>query len=357
MEKIKKFYRGKRILVTGATGFKGSWLSLWLHLLGAKVYGVGNNPNMNKKLFYELGLKKKIRLSLFDIRDYKKVDNLIKKVKPSIIFHLAAQPLIFESYENPYNTFDINVRGTLNILESVKKNKFVKSALFITSDKCYENIGKIVSYKENDRLGGVDPYSASKSSAELTIRAYRESFFKYTKQAISSVRAGNVIGGGDWSKNRLIPDVIRSLLKRKKIIIRNPNFNRPWQHVLEPLRGYLVLAEKQYKNPKKYSSAWNFGTKPNSVTSVREIVGFMTKYWRKGKTKMSKSKKKFYEQKNLQLDIRKAKKFLNWWPNYSIEKSVRITTDWYLKVKENKLDAFLVSKSQIENYMKENDWH
>ena len=200
MEKIKKFYRGKRILVTGATGFKGSWLSLWLHLLGAKVYGVGNNPNMNKKLFYELGLKKKIRLSLFDIRDYKKVDNLIKKVKPSIIFHLAAQPLIFESYENPYNTFDINVRGTLNILESIKKNKFVKSALFITSDKCYENVGKIVSYKENDRLGGVDPYSASKSSAELTIRAYRESFFKYTKQAISSVRAGNVIGGGDWSK-------------------------------------------------------------------------------------------------------------------------------------------------------------
>lgn len=355
MEKIKKFYKGKKILVTGATGFKGSWLSLWLYLLGAKVYGIGNNPNLNNKLFNELGLKKRIKLSLFDIRDYKKVDCLIKKIKPSLIFHLAAQPLISESYEKPYATFDINVRGTLNILESIKKYKFVKSTLFITSDKCYENVGKIVSYNENHRLGGVDPYSASKSSAELTIRAYRESFFKNAKQAISSVRAGNVIGGGDWSKNRLIPDVIRSLLKRKKIIIRNPNFNRPWQHVLEPLRGYLILAKKQYNNPKKYSSAWNFGTRPNSVTSVKEIVGFMMKYWSQGNTTMTINKKEFYEQKNLQLDIRKAKKFLNWWPSYTIEKSVKITTDWYLKVKENKFDAFVVSKSQIERYMKENE--
>ena len=302
-----------------------------------------------------MGLNKKINLSIFDIRNLKKIENLAKKIKPNLIFHLAAQPLIFESYEKPFETFDINVRGTLNVLEVIKKNKFIRSSIFITSDKCYENVGKVVSYKEEDQLGGVDPYSASKSSAELTIRAYRESFFKNTQQAISSVRAGNVIGGGDWSKNRLIPDVIRSLLQNKKITIRNPNFNRPWQHVLEPLRGYLILAKMQYKNPKKYSSAWNFGTKPNSVTSVKEIVGYMTKYWKQGETRLSKNKK-YYEQKNLQLDIGKAKKYLNWWPSYSIEKSVKITTDWYLKVKENNANAFLVTKNQIESYMEYNDW-
>ncbi len=355
MEKIKNFYKNKRVLVTGATGFKGSWLCLWLYIMGAKVYGIGNNPNKNKKLFYELGLNKKIHISLFDIRNYEKIKKLIKKIKPNLIFHLAAQPLIFESYEKPFETFDINVRGTLNILEIIKNHKFIKSSIFITSDKCYENVGKIVAYKEDDRLGGVDPYSASKSSAELTIRAYRESFFKNTNQAISSVRAGNVIGGGDWSKNRLIPDVIRSLLKNKKIIIRNPNFNRPWQHVLEPLKGYLILGSKQYKNPQKYSSAWNFGTRPNSVTSVKEIVGYMTKYWKQGKTKFRKNKK-YYEQKNLQLDIKKAKKYLNWWPTYSVEKSVKITTNWYFKVKEKKINAFSVTKKQIEKYMEENDW-
>jgi CDP-glucose 4,6-dehydratase len=224
MEKIKGFYKGKKILVTGATGFKGSWLCLWLHLLGAKVHGVGHNPNMNKKLFYELGLNKKIKINIFDIRDLGKLDKLVKKTKPSLIFHLAAQPLIFESYEKPYKTFDINVRGTLNVLEIIKNYKFIKSSIFITSDKCYENIGKIIPYKEEDRLGGIDPYSASKSSAELTIRAYRESFFKKKNKAVSSVRAGNVIGGGDWSKNRLIPDVIRSLLKKKKNSYKESKF-------------------------------------------------------------------------------------------------------------------------------------
>ena len=333
MVKIKKFFKNKKILVTGATGFKGAWLCLWLKILGAKVYGIGNNPNSNKKLFYELGLNKKIKTVLFDIRDFKKLEKFVQRTKPSIIFHLAAQPIIFTSYQKPLETFDINVRGTLNVLELIKKNKFIKSSIFITSDKCYENIGKIVSYKENDRLGGVDPYSASKSAAELTIRAYRESFFKSTSQAISSVRAGNVIGGGDWSQNRLIPDVIRSLLNKKKIVIRNPNFNRPWQHVLEPLRGYLLLAKYQYENPIKYASSWNFGTRPNSVTSVIEIVNYITKFWKKGQTTLKKNKK-YYEQKNLQLSIAKAKKFLKWWPTYSVEKSVRITAEWYYNVKE-----------------------
>lgn len=357
VEKITNFYKSKKILVTGATGFKGSWLCLWLHLMGARIYGIGNNPNINKKLFYELGLDKKIKLNIFDIRNYKKIENLIIKFKPSIIFHLAAQPLIITSYQNPYNTFDINFRGTLNILENIKKYSFIKSAIFVTSDKCYENVGKVLSYKETDKLGGVDPYSASKSSAEIAIRAYRDSFFKNSKQAISSVRAGNVIGGGDWSKNRLMPDVIKSLINKKKIIIRNPNFNRPWQHVLEPIRGYLLLAFRQYKNPKKYSSAWNFGTRPNSITSVKQITEYIIKYWKHRESKFIKKKKNFYEQKNLQLNISKAKKFLNWWPTYNIEKSVKLTTEWYFQVKEKKKSAYQVTKNQINKYMKENDWH
>ncbi len=356
MVKIKSFYKNKKVLVTGATGFKGAWLCLWLKLMGAKVFGIGNNPNSNKKLFYELGLNKKIKIRLFDIRNFKKINNLVKTERPEIIFHLAAQPLIFTSYIKPQQTFDINIIGTLNVLEAIRLNKFVKSGIFITSDKCYENIGKIMSYKEDDRLGGIDPYSASKSSAELVIRAYRESYFKNSPQAISSVRAGNVIGGGDWSDNRLIPDVIRSLLKKRKIIIRNPNFNRPWQHVLEPLRGYLLLAKKQFENPKKFASAWNFGTRPNSVTSVQEIVNYIIEFWQDGKTSLKKNKK-FYEQKNLQLNIMKAKKLLNWWPTYSVEKSVKITAEWYFLVKRKKIDGYKVTQDQINKYMFENEWN
>ena len=233
----------------------------------------------NKNLFYKLKLQKKIKLGIFDIREQTKLEKFIIKSKPSIIFHLAAQPLIIESYLKPHATIDINVRGTLNILEASKKFNFIKSVVLITSDKCYENVGKLTRYKEEDVLGGVDPYSASKSSSELIIRAYRESFFKDKRKCgISSARAGNVIGGGDWSANRLIPDTIRSLLNKKIIFLRNPNFNRPWQHVLEPLMGYLILAKKQFQEPKNYSAAWNFGTKNNSVKSVREIVDYMISF-------------------------------------------------------------------------------
>ena len=288
MEQISNFYKNKRVLVTGATGFKGSWLCSWLLHMGAKVYGSGYSPNQNKNLFYQLKLQKKIKLAIFDIRDQKKLENFIFKSKPSIIFHLAAQPLIIESYLKPHLTIDINVRGTLNVLEASKKFNFIKSVVLITSDKCYENVGKLTRYKEDDVLGGIDPYSASKSASELIIRAYRESFFKNKKNCgISSARAGNVIGGGDWSTKRLIPDCIKSLLKNKVVFLRNPNFNRPWQHVLEPIRGYLMLAKKQFQEPKKYSDAWNFGTKNNSVKSVKEIVDYIISFWGSGKIKVN----------------------------------------------------------------------
>ena len=357
MDEITNFYKNKKVLVTGATGFKGSWLCSWLLHMGAKVYGSGYSPNQNKNLFYKLKLHKKIKLGIFDIRDQKKLEKFIFRSKPSIIFHLAAQPLIIESYLKPHSTIDINIRGTLNILEASKKFNFVKSVVLITSDKCYENVGKLTRYKENDTLGGIDPYSASKSSSELIIRAYRESFFKNKRNCgISSARAGNVIGGGDWSANRLIPDCIRSLLDKKDIFLRNPNFNRPWQHVLEPLMGYLILAKKQFKEPKKYSDAWNFGTKNNSVKSVKEIVDYMISFWGSGKIKVNRENK-FYEQKNLQLDINKAKKRLKWIPTYSVKRGVQITIEWYLQVYKNKKDPFEITNKQIINYMNENIWH
>ena len=356
MEKMNSFYKNKKILVTGATGFKGSWLCCWLLQMGAKVYGTGYSPNQNKNLFYKLKLQKKIKLGIFDIRDKKKLDKFISKYKPTIIFHLAAQPLIIESYLKPHKTIDVNFGGTLNVLEASKNFKFIKSLVMITSDKCYENVAKLTRYKENDVLGGIDPYSASKSSSELIIRAYRESFFKDKRNCgVSSARAGNVIGGGDWSANRLIPDGIRSLLRGKSIYLRNPKFNRPWQHVLEPLRGYLILAKKQFLNPKKFSDAWNFGTKNNSVKSVKEIIEYMIAFWGSGKIRYNK-KVKYYEQKNLQLDIKKAKNYLNWYPTYSVKNGVKITTEWYKDVYKLKKDPFEVTNNQIIGYMNENNW-
>ena len=356
MKKINQFYKNKKVLVTGATGFKGSWLCAWLISLGAKVYAAGYNPNQNKTLFQSLNISKKINIKIFDLRDIKKLDLYIKKTKPNIIFHLAAQSLVIKSYEKPFITFDINFRGTLNILEIARKYKFIKSIVCVTSDKCYENIGKIKSYKETDKLGGIDPYSASKSSTELMIRAYRESFFKNKiKCGISSVRAGNVIGGGDWSKNRLIPDSIRSSIKNKTIVLRNPNFNRPWQFVLEPLKGYLILAKKQFENPFKYSTAWNFGNKSKSVITVSQIVEYIINYWGSGKLKKM-SKNRVYEQENLQLNSLKANKLLKWKPTYNIKQSVKVTTEWYYKVLKLKKKPSEVTNNQIENYMYENKW-
>jgi CDP-glucose 4,6-dehydratase len=349
---IIDFYNKKRVMVTGATGFKGAWLCYWLHMLGAKVYGIGYSPNKNKNLFYSLKLEKKIKLKLFDIRDKKKLINFINVSKPQVVFHLAAQPLILEGYKKPYLTYTVNTIGTLNILESVRQSKFVKSLICITSDKCYESNYSTKGFKENDKLGGKDPYSGSKASAEIIINSYWESFFKNKKCGLASGRAGNVIGGGDWSENRLIPDAINSIIKNKTIHIRNPNFNRPWQHVLEPLYGYLILGEKLYNKPKIYSGPWNFGTKKNTVTNVLKIVNEIVKFWGKGKIKFKKNKK-FYEQTNLQLNIDKSMKILKWQPKYTITKSVQVTTDWYKKILIEKLSVEKITEKQIKDYMNE----
>ena len=349
---VKNFYKNKKILVTGATGFKGAWLCYWLYILGAKVYGLGNNPNKNKNLFYKLKLEKKIKLKLFDIRNKKKLSTFIKNCKPQIVFHLAAQPLILESYKKPYLTYAVNSFGTLNILECARQNNFIKSIICVTSDKCYESNFSTEGFKENDKLGGIDPYSGSKANAEILAKTYYESFFKFKKCGLATARAGNVVGGGDWSENRLIPDVINSLMKNKVINIRNPNFNRPWQHVLEPLFGYLILAEKLCKEPLKYSGPWNFGTRKNTVTNVLQIVKQIVKIWGHGKIKFKRNQK-YYEQVNLQLNIEKSIKFIKWKPKYTIFKGIKVTTEWYKQVLIENNTAEEITKKQINDYMNE----
>jgi len=347
---LYNFYKNKKVLVTGATGFKGAWLSYWLHILGAKVFAIGYTPNKNKNLFYSLNLHKKININILDIRNKKKLNYYINKIKPQIVFHLAAQPLILESYKEPYKTYEVNTFGTLNILEICTKFSFVKSLICVTSDKCYESNFSTKGFKETDRLGGVDPYSGSKAAAEIIIKTYTESF-KKKKLGIASARAGNVIGGGDQSQNRLIPDIVNCLNKRKKIFIRNPDFNRPWQHVLDPLYGYLILASKLYRDPKKYSGPWNFGTEKNTITSVIKIVKLAIKSWGHGQLMINKEKK-LYEQTNLQLNIDKSKKILKWKPKYKIQDSVKLTIEWYKKVLSNEITAEEITKKQISDYTK-----
>ena len=347
---IKKFYRNKRVLITGATGFKGAWLSFWLNKLGSDVCTIGNNPNKNKSLFYGLKLQNKTSLKILDIRNYSKLEKVVKKFDPQIIFHLAAQPLIIASYKKPKETYEINSLGTLNLLETCRTAKSLKSLICVTSDKCYESNYSLKGFKESDKLGGKDPYSGSKACAEIIVKTYIDSFFKNSKIAVATARAGNVIGGGDWSENRLIPDAVRSINKNKTIIIRNPKFNRPWQHVLEPLYGYLWLGYKLAINKNKFSGAWNFGTNKNTVTNVEQIVQMILKFWGAGKYKVIKNKK-FYEQSNLQLNITKAKKILNWTPKLTIKKSVELTVEWYMSVLKEKKNYEKITEKQIKNFL------
>jgi len=316
---IYNFYKNKKILVTGASGFKGAWLCFWLHLMGSKVYGIGYSPNKNKNLFYQLKLNKKINYSLVDIKKITQLNKVIKNFKPQIVFHLAAQSLIFKSYKDPYNTYLTNSFGTLNILEILKNNKYVKSIVCITSDKCYKSNNSTKGFVEKDSLGGEDPYSGSKASAEIIVNTYYQSFFKKRKLkcGLATARAGNVIGGGDWSPDRLIPDCIKSIINNKKIYLRNPNFNRPWQHVMEPLNGYLILAKKLYKDPQ-----------------------------------IKINKNKFYEQKHLQLNINKSEKYLKWRPKLSISESIEQTINWYKQIHyKGPKTAEAITKMQIIDFI------
>jgi len=328
-------YKNKTVLITGHTGFKGSWLAIWLKELGANVIGYALEPYTQMDNFVLSKVEKKITHIIGDIRDFKKLKNVFGEYQPEFVFHLAAQPIVRESYLNPKDTYDINVSGTVNVLECCRITDSVKVIINITSDKCYENREWIWGYRENDSMGGYDPYSSSKGCSELVTAAYRKSFFnpeKYNKhgKSLSSVRAGNVIGGGDWQKDRLIPDCIRALEKNKPIEIRNPNATRPWQHVLEPLSGYLLLASKMFNEPIKYCGAWNFGPNYESVISVGEVVSTIVKKWGEGKWIDKSNKNELHEANLLSLDVSKAKKMLGWKPKWDIQKCIEKTLEWYI---------------------------
>ncbi len=349
---FNSFYKNKIILVTGHTGFKGSWLSIWLNEMGAKVIGYALEPYTKEDNFVVSKLDKKIKHIIGDIRNYKNLKSVIEKNKPEIIFHLAAQSLVYTSYNLVRETYDVNVMGTVNVLEAARISKSVKSVIIVTSDKCYENNEQVRGYCERDPLGGKDPYSSSKGCAELVTSAFRNSFFNpedKSNTSIASVRAGNVIGGGDWAEKRIIPDCIKALKKAQPIKVRNPESVRPWQYVLEPLRGYLLLCSRLNSDPLKYSGAWNFGPMNETIINVKELVEKIIYFWGKGNWKRVTGQKTFSEAKMLVLDYKKALENLKWNPVLDIDQSLKMTVDWYKDYKRDNVYDLCVS--QIKKYI------
>ena len=352
---LSKFWKGKKVFLTGHTGFKGTWLSIFLNLLGAKVSGYSLKPNMASSFYDIIKLNKHIYSSTIgDIRDYNKLKKSISNFSPDFIIHMAAQPLVRESYFDPKYTYEVNTLGTVNILNILKEINFVKSALIITTDKVYFNDNKKEYFKENDLLGGFDPYSNSKSCAELVVNSYNYSFFKEKKICVATARAGNVIGGGDFSKDRIIPDYFRSLLKNKKLVLRSPNSIRPWQHVLDPLYGYLLLLMKLYKKQIISGSSFNFGPNKSSNKSVSEVINLINKNF-DNSVKIIKKKsnlKNYKESKVLMLNSDKSKKILRWKSKYNLEQSIKLTSTWFKQCNDKKNQNILeVTQDQIREYL------
>lgn len=346
-------FKNKTVLVTGHTGFKGSWLCIWLKELGANVVGYALEPYTEKDNFVVAKLKDKITHIIEDVRDFHKLKKVFEEYQPEFVFHLAAQPIVRESYTNPKETYDINIGGTVNVLECCRLSDSVRVIVNVTSDKCYENKEWIWGYRENDPMGGYDPYSSSKGCSELITAAYRKSFFNPDdfndhKKSLASARAGNVIGGGDWQKDRIIPDCIRALESNKPIEIRNPNATRPWQHVLEPLNGYLLLASKMYEDPQKFCGGWNFGPNYNSIIPVGKVGDKVVTQWGSGSWIDLSNKNAPHEAKSLSLDISKAKSYLKWFPLWDTEKAIEKTVDWYKEYK--KKDPYKICIKQIEEF-------
>ena len=350
---LKKFWKDKKVFITGHTGFKGAWLCIFMNLLGAKVYGYSLSPK-KKSLFNQANCKKFLKKNIYaNIQNYNFLRNQILKIRPEIIFHLAAQPLVSKSFENPLETFNTNIIGTTNILNLVRNQKSIKSVVIITTDKVYEIKKNNKSYNEEDALGGKDPYSSSKVCAEIIMNSYNETFYKnnFLRNKISTARSGNVIGGGDYSENRLVPDIIEAINKKKKLVIRNPSNIRPWQHVIEPLSGYMKLAELQYKNKKMNikKPAWNFGPNKNSFVKVIDVVNYIENRV-KLKKKVQK-KQSFFETKILKLNSNKAKKYLKWYPVWNLKKSIDSVIEWNSLYKKTN-NAKQICENQILKYLK-----
>jgi len=343
------FFNGKRVLITGHTGFKGSWLTKILVQNKAIVCGYSLKPEPLSH-FNFLELENDIESVYGDVRDQKALYETVTNFAPEIIFHLAAQPLVRASYDDPLTTFETNVMGSVNLLDAVRNTVSVRSLVYITSDKCYENVDWIWGYRENDRLGGRDPYSGSKGAAELIYSSFERSYFQNVRHlGTATVRAGNVIGGGDWAQDRIIPDCIRAIELDKPLEIRNPMATRPWQHVLEPLSGYLLLAECLYKSSKKFSGAWNFGPKTDEIRNVRDVAKEIHKVLGQGSLKEIEQNSPMYEANLLQLNCDKAHQVLGWSPRWNVDKTLLETAVWYREYL-NKGDVKIVTERQINDY-------
>jgi len=354
---LSALYADKRVFVTGHTGFKGSWLSLWLAECGAKVYGYALAPPPERSLFEDAKVESVLAGHLIaDVRDGERLQQALADIQPEIVFHLAAQPLVRLSYDEPVETYATNVMGTVNLLNAVRHTDSVRVCEVISSDKCYENREWLYTYRENDPMGGYDPYSNSKGCTELVVAAFRHSYFHPSRMtehgvSLSSVRAGNVIGGGDWAADRIIPDCIRTLEKGMAIHVRNPHAIRPWQHVLEPLSGYLWLAAKQMQSPNEYNEGWNFGPSGAGNIPVAEVVKAVIDHWGGGKWVVDDPTiNTVHEAKFLKLDITKARDVLDWNPVWKVEDAVRETVCWYkARIAGEELKQF--SQQQIQQYI------
>lgn len=344
------FWKNKRVFITGHTGFKGSWLSIWLSEMGAVVKGYSLEPKFNPSLFKVARVSECLETEIGDIRDFDKMNKSIGSFQPDIIFHLAAQPLVRDSYDEPLMTYETNVMGTANLLEASRKHPCIRGVVVVTTDKCYENKEWEWSYRENEAMGGYDPYSSSKGCAELVVSAFRRSFFQSTDVALASARAGNVIGGGDWSRGRLIPDILDSYNAGNQVIIRNPLAVRPWQHVIEPLSGYLILAENLYNQGKSFAEPFNFGPRDDDCKSVESVLESIQTNWKGCPGWKLDDNINPHEARFLKLDISKAKYRLNWAPRWDLSEAIKRIVAWN-EAYRNKEDMKQYCINEIKSYL------
>jgi len=354
LKELRQSYQGKKVLVTGHTGFKGAWLTIWLNALGAKVVGVALAPRTEKDLYNLAGVESLTEKDYRqDIRDLAGIREVFEAEQPEVVFHLAAQAIVLDSYSDPVYTYETNVMGTVNLLEACRLTDSVRTAVFITTDKCYDNKEWVYPYRESDPMGGYDPYSSSKGACELIINSYRNSFFRKQQKDVASARSGNVIGGGDWSPHRLVVDLIRAIEANQPLEVRSPAAVRPWQHVLEPLSGYLLLGAKMMQQRNQFDDAWNFGPESNGAYQVRDLIELLVEYYGTGEWIDRSNGTHMHEANLLTLDISKAKNFLHWRPALDLKETVRLTVEWYKHyATENVQD---LCRKQIQEYS--NQWN
>ncbi|MBW2342003.1 MAG: CDP-glucose 4,6-dehydratase [Deltaproteobacteria bacterium] len=348
---LNDFFCGRRCLITGHTGFKGSWLTTWLDMLGAKIFGFALAPDTIPSVFEILSLENIVEQAIADIRDYNSILAFVKECRPEIVFHMAAQPLVCRSYNEPKLTYDTNVGGTTNLIEALRIVDCAKVIIIVTTDKVYENRENLDGYRESDRLGGYDPYSSSKACTELVAKSYYDAFLEPKgKTFLSTARSGNVIGGGDWSKDRIVPDCVRALTNGQEIPVRSPSSVRPWQHVLEPLFGYLILAAQMWSGGQKFSASWNFGPNYQDTCTVQELVELIISAWGSGSWKDISSENQVHETQLLKLNSEKARSYLSWRSFYNYIDAIKETIAWYRYYYSSGKHMLNFTRKQIRNY-------